>query len=229
MHEEISDHYSELAQPKRPFPWVTWSIFGTTVAVFLVQLGIAYLVRKDVVGEALAFSPQAMAEDRYWTLVTYAWVHAVSMFNYPGLFWLHIAANMIPLICLGQPLEELIGSWRFLVLYLGGAVSAVLAWYFFDAGSNEPIIGASGAIFALIAAVGTAAPRSRVVVYLIFVLPIHTTLRIMALTICGFEAVQFAFGWIPGIAHSAHLGGAVFGFLYMGLLRLTSRWWLFPD
>ncbi|MCE0521817.1 MAG: rhomboid family intramembrane serine protease [Methylacidiphilales bacterium] len=212
-------------ETKRPVAWVTWFLVGSTIAVFLLQLFEAHRYRDDVVGNALAFSPQAWADGRYWTLLTYAWAHSVAMFNDPGLFWLHIVANMVPLICLGPALEELLGHGRFLGLYLGGTVASALVWLFFSssADSDQGIIGASGAVFAVIAAVGTAVPRARVTVFLFYVLPLRMSMMVLAVTACGVEAASIIFGWMPEVAHSAHLGGAAFGFLYVMAIRSTSQ------
>jgi membrane associated rhomboid family serine protease len=46
---------------------------------------------------------------------------------------------------------------------------------------------------------------------------------VLAMAICGFEVAQIAFHWMPEVAHSAHLGGAAFGALYLLVFRLTSR------
>jgi membrane associated rhomboid family serine protease len=222
MHREIPSSYPFPPPMRRPVAWVTWILLGTTVAVFLLQLIGLHLYDDDVVGNALAFSPESFAEHRYWTLITYAWVHAVAMFGDSGLFWLHIVANMIVLICLGPAVEELLGHMRYLGLYLGGAIFSALVWFFFNSHSEEGIIGASGAVFALIAAAGTAAPRVRVTVYLFYVLPIRMSMGVLALAICGFEVAQIVFHWMPEIAHSAHLGGAVFGLLYVLAIRIIS-------
>ncbi|HEY0257044.1 MAG TPA: rhomboid family intramembrane serine protease [Candidatus Methylacidiphilales bacterium] len=223
MHEEIPAAPSYEITPRRPIAWVTWTLVGSTFAVFLLQLLSVHLHGDDVVGNTLAFSSQAWAEGRYWTLITYAWAHAVIFFGDPGLFWLHIVANMLPLICLGPAMEELLGRWRFLGLYLGGAIASVLVWFIFNPDAQEPIIGASGAVFALIAAAGTAAPRARVIVYFFFVLPIPMSLRVLAITACGVELAFIILNWMPEVAHTAHLGGAAFGFLYILGIRLLAR------
>ena len=150
------------------------------------------------------------------------------MFGDSSLFWLHIVSNMIPLICLGPALEEMLGHWRYLGLYVGGAIASVLVWYALNSTSEDPIIGASGAVFAVIAAIGTAAPRVRVTVLLFYVLPLRMSMRVLALVICGLEAAQAFFHWFPEIAHSAHLGGAAFGFLYTMLCRRRIRDGGFP-
>jgi membrane associated rhomboid family serine protease len=225
MDERIPRVYPYPAPTRRPVAWVTWFLVGSTVAVFLLQLLGLHLYGGDVIGDALAFSPQALADHRYWTLLTYAWAHAVAMFGDSGLFWLHIVANMIPLICLGPALEELLGQGRYLGLYLGGAIASALVWFCVNssADAEQGIIGASGAIFAIIAAIGTAAPHARVTVLLFYILPLRMSMRVLALTVCGVEAASILFHWMPEVAHSAHLGGAAFGFLYVMAVRFISR------
>jgi len=217
---------AELSTPRLPIrppvAWMTWVLVLSTVVVFLFQLHSQQVHGEDRVGDALSFSPAAWAQGHYWTLLTYAWAHAVVFFGEPDLFWLHIVANMIPLICLGPALEDFLGHARYLGLYLGGAIVSALVWFYFNPGLEQPgIIGASGAVFAVIAGVGAAVPRERVILYLFFVLPIRMSLGFLALAVCGAELAQVVFGWMPGVAHSAHLGGAAFGLLYV----LTVRWW----
>jgi len=219
MYERFPQPYPYSVPARRPIAWVTWIIVGSTVAVFLLQLLGLHLYGDDVVGDALAFSSQAMAEHRYWTLLTYAWAHAVVLFGDPGLFWLHIVSNMVPVICLGPALESILGHWRYLGLYLGGAIVSVLVWYLFNSDVNEPIIGASGAVFALIVGIGTAIPRVRVTVLLFYVLPLRMSMRVLAVTVCGVEVACILFHWMPEVAHSAHLGGAAFGCAYVLLFR----------
>jgi len=218
--------------PRRPIAWVTWTIIASTVGVFLLQLLELHRHHDDIVGDALAFSSNALQHHRYYTLLTYAWAHAVDMGGNSSYFWLHIVFNMIPLACIGPALEEILGHGRYLGLYLGGAFFSVLVWYFFNSDSDEPIIGASGAVFAVIAGIGTAVPRERVTVLLFYVLPLRMSLSAVALTACGVEAAFIFMQYIPFlapysmpyVAHSAHLGGAAFGAFYTWLLMGRSRY-----
>jgi membrane associated rhomboid family serine protease len=225
MSQPVPQVYTRPLRARRPIAWVTWFLVSTTVAVFLLQLLLLHASGSDVLGDTLAFSPEAWADHRYWTLLTYAWAHAVAMFGDSSLFWLHIVSNMIPLICLGPALEELLGHGRYLGLYAGGAIAAALVWYAsvsfsgLAGDTDEGIIGASGAVFAVIAAIGTAAPGVRVTVLLFYFLPLRMSMRVLALVVCGLEAAQALFHWMPEIAHSAHLGGAAFGFLYVLAFR----------
>jgi membrane associated rhomboid family serine protease len=218
--------------PSRPaFAWVTWTIIATTVGVFVLQLLELHRHGDDVVGNALAFSGQALSEHRYYTILTYAWAHAVAMFGDSGYFWLHIVANMIPLACLGPALEDILGHWRFLGLYVGGAIASVVVWFYFNVEVDDSIIGASGAVFAVIAAIGVAEPRARVTVFLFYILPVRMSLGIVALVACGIEAALIVMAHISvlapysmqDVAHSAHLGGAAFGAFYAWLVLPKRR------
>ena len=80
MEPPFSTQYPYLAAPRRrPFAWVTWTLVVTTVGIFVLQLVEFHRYRDDVVGDALGFSRLALAENRDWTLLTYAWVHAVAI------------------------------------------------------------------------------------------------------------------------------------------------------
>jgi membrane associated rhomboid family serine protease len=223
--------YPYFADERRPFAWVTWTLIASIVGVFVLQLIELRRYHEDVVGDELAFSAQALREGRYYTLLTYAWAHAVDMGGDSGYFWLHIVANMIPLACIGPALEEILGRWRYLGLYLGAAVASVIVWFYFNSDSGEPIIGASGAVFAVIAGIAVAIPRERVTVLLFFVLPLRMSMGVVALVACGIEAALIVFAKIPllepysmpYVAHSAHLGGAAFGAVYTWLALPRRR------
>jgi membrane associated rhomboid family serine protease len=206
--------------PPPPFAWVTWTIIASTVGVFALQLIELRRYHDDVVGNALAFSAEALNGNRYYTVLTYAWAHAVDLGGNYHYFWLHIVFNMLPLACIGPALEEILGHGRYLGLYLGGAIASVLTWYCFNSDSDEAIIGASGAVFAVIAGIGVALPRERVTLLLLW--PLRLNIATVALVACATEAAFIVFKYIPFlapysmpyVAHSAHLGGAAFGAIY---------------
>jgi membrane associated rhomboid family serine protease len=227
--------YSDEITYRPPFAWVTWSLIATTVAVFVLQLIELHRYHEDVVGNFLAFSPDALQQDRFYTALTYAWAHAVDVLGNSAfsrdLFWLHIAANLIPLACIGPALEDMLGHGRFLALYLGGAIASVLIWYGFNYDSGESIIGASGAVFAVIGGLGAAVPFERVTVLILFLLPVRMMMSVVALATCGIEALFIVMQYIPflapysmpEVAHSAHLGGAAFGALFVLFVKLRHR------
>ena len=202
---------------ERPVPVVTWTLAGSIVLVFLVQCIVYARHHDDKLGEAMAFSPQALAQHRYWTLLSYAWAHAVDMFGTPWLFWAHLGVNLLSLLWFGPAVEELLGRWKFLALYLGGAIAAALAWIWLSPPSwaDQGIIGASGAVYAVIAALGTLAPSDWELIVFPFVLPLGRKIRWVVFVICAVELLPLIFHWMPDVAHWAHLGGAMFGFLFV--------------
>jgi membrane associated rhomboid family serine protease len=228
---QLPSPFLDDALPRRSFAWVTWGIVASTVGVFALQLLELRRYHEDVVGDTLAFSGQALANHRYYTILTYAWAHAVAMFGDSSYFWLHIVANMVPLACLGPALEDIMGHARYLGVYLGGAIASVMVWFYFNSGNDESIIGASGAVFAVIAAIGVAVPRARVTVFLFYIVPVPMSMLAVALVACGIEAALIVMAYIPAlapyampdVAHSAHLGGAAFGAFYAWLVLPRRR------
>ena len=67
MEPRILSDYPCYAPPRRPFAWVTWTLSPPRAAFSCCQLIDLHRYGDDIVGDALAFGPQAIAEDRYWT------------------------------------------------------------------------------------------------------------------------------------------------------------------
>ena len=197
-------------KPSRP--WMTWLLTGSILAVWLVQLlGVRHGV--DTIGTALAFGPESVARDRYWTLLTYAWAHAVPLPGLPFYAGFHLATNVVPLFCIGPALERRCGPWWVLALFAGGAIASALAWYAWHPAPGAAMIGASGALFALIAAGGVLDVQMWRVDLLFVQFPLRLDLRVAAVVLCVLELAQMFFHGLPDVAHVAHLGGALFGVL----------------
>jgi membrane associated rhomboid family serine protease len=142
--------------------------------------------------------PLAISLDGQWfRLISSIFLHAG---------WLHIAFNMYVLYILGPPLEQLLGHGRFLALYLLSGLGGAVASYWFS-GLNTLSVGASGAIFGLMAAWIVVGRRlNRDVSQILVLLGINV-------------AIGFV---VSGIDWRAHLGGAVTGAL-VALLLMTGR------
>lgn len=132
------------------------------------------------------------------------------MFMHGG--FAHIFFNMFGLVMFGKIIETVWGGKRFFILYfisgLGAAGLQLLAFNIY--GIDTRMIGASGAIFGILAAFAMLFPN--VELMLIF-LPVPIKAKYM---VPGFAVLSLVFGvtGISGsIAHFAHLGGAIFGFL----------------
>lgn len=188
---------SMLSYP-RITPWVGRLIAANAVVLLLLETiftapGIRY---------ALAFNPAAIGTQP-WGLVTYLFVHG-------GL--LHLLGNSIALFVFGCPVEERMGSRKFLLYYFYcGIGAAAFCWALSRVMDVGPIIGASGAILGVAVAFALYWPDAR-----LFVFPIPVPIRARTLVI-AFVALDVAFALMApgdGIAHIAHVGGAIFGFLF---------------
>lgn len=139
--------------------------------------------------------------------------------------WLHLAGNLIFLLIFGIPAERALGSWRFLLLFLLCGALANLGVVLLLEVSRTVVVGASGAVSAVIGAYLALFPRAR----LGFVLPLGVFLEFVrtpaSLMIGVWAALQLVFTFVgPGfgaVAWSAHVGGFVLGVLF-GLLARPS-------
>jgi membrane associated rhomboid family serine protease len=142
----------------------------------------------------------------------------VSMFLHGG--WLHLLGNMLFLWIFGNNIEDRLGPLRFVLFYLAGGVVATLAQVFFDTSSVIPLIGASGAIAAVMGAYLVWFPRAPILTLLFFFfieIPAGIWLTI-------WFVMQFFTGPNSGVAYMAHVGGFVFGILVGAVVRRTD-WW----
>ena len=137
--------------------------------------------------------------------------------------WAHLVGNLVFLLIFGLPAERAMGPWRFLALFLIGGAAANLAAVLFAGSPDRLIIGASGAVSAVIGAYLALFPRARLGVvlplglFLEFVrAPASLLIGIWALLQIGFAYIGPAFG---EVAWSAHIAGFGFGVLFALLLR----------
>lgn len=178
----------------------------------------AVLVRWGAVSGALPASlsewGEALSGGRLLNLATSLFVHAD---------WSHLLGNMLFLVIFGLPAERATGPWRFLLLYLlGGALANLAAAALMDT-PNRVIVGASGAVSAVIGAYLALFPRARLGIvvplglFLEFIrAPASLLIGIWALLQLLFTFVGPAFGTV---AWWAHLAGFVFG----GVFAMLSR------
>jgi membrane associated rhomboid family serine protease len=205
--------FAAVFGPRSPRPWMTWLLTGAILAVYVAQLaGERHGV--DRVGTALAFGPEAWARHRYWTLLTYAFAHAVPSPSVPAYAGFHLVTNVVPLFCLAPAVERCCGPWRLLLLFLASAAGSALAWYAWHPPPQDAMIGASGALFAVIAAGGTLDLHLICADLVVVRLPLRLDYRLAAIVLGLFELAQMFFHQLGGVAHIAHLGGALVGVLF---------------
>lgn len=182
-----------------------------TVLVILANAGVFYLELQQ--GEPFidrwsAVPAAIMAGREVETVITSAFLHGG---------WLHIIGNTVFLWAFAPPMEEAMGSVKFLIFYVAGAIAAAAAHIYGDPNSTIPMVGASGAVAAVMGAFLVTYPRDSIrtlvltpavrVIYIpaIVLIGLWIVLQVVSVTT---EPTQANAG---GIAYLAHIGGAVFG------------------
>ncbi|UOQ59380.1 rhomboid family intramembrane serine protease [Leucobacter rhizosphaerae] len=188
---------------------VTYGIMAVSVLTFILQ-SLSHYFGADEVTRALWYAPlyslpgSVLPEGagfEPWRMVTVMFTHSTG-------FIFHILFNMLALWLFGRNLEQLIGRVQFLVLYLfagvGGSLGVMFYAYIDPSTINVPTVGASGAIFGVLAATLVAFKAAQANI---------TSLAVLI-------GINFAIGLIPGAAISwqAHLGGMIVGAITMWLM-----------
>ncbi|WP_027331102.1 rhomboid family intramembrane serine protease [Marinimicrobium agarilyticum] len=189
-------------------PWVTYGIIVLCSLLFIAGQVVPGL--EMPLYAWLGFNSDAPSWLQPFQLVTHQFMHGS---------WMHLLGNMYFLWLVGDNIEDALGHWRYLMLYLVSGIAAALAeWLFFDA-SGGPLlmVGASGSIAALFG------------VYMIWFRYASLTMMIVVFQIklaphwyflfwSGFNIVGMLIG-DTGVAYWAHLGGFLFGLV----VGLTSK------
>lgn len=139
-----------------------------------------------------------------------------SMFLHGG--WMHLLGNMWFLWLFGNNVEDRLGHVAYLFFYLAGGLVAALCHWLTDTNSPVPVIGASGAVSAVLGAYAVTWPHAHIRT-LVFLFVVVTTIRLPALLVLGFWFLQqllegytsLNLGLDGGVAWWAHVGGFVAG------------------
>ncbi|HET9292875.1 MAG TPA: rhomboid family intramembrane serine protease [Gemmatimonadales bacterium] len=194
-----------LFEAQRPTPWV-WRIIAANAVVLLLLMTLF-----PALTPALGFYPSlTSAVSRPWTFLTYMFVHA-------GV--LHLAFNMLMLYFLGRPVEQRMGGRPFILFYLacglGGAVLSLGLSFM----QPYPVVGASGAILGVAVAFAMSWPDAELMV---FPIPIPIRARTFVMALIGIDLAFALLAPGDGVAHLAHLGGAMVGYLYFRIQQLST-------
>lgn len=185
---------------------VKWLLIVNT-ALFVLYF-FAVRVGAGAIFGSLSLWPRAVLTfPAIWQLFTYMFLHDPYGFG-------HILFNMFALWMFGTDLERDWGTKRFLQFYflcgIGAGVSVVLA-NAFTGSLDTRTIGASGAIYGLLLAFGLLYP-DRIILFS-FLFPIKAKYFVMIIGVIAFMSSLGASG--GGISHFAHLGGMIFGYIYL--------------
>jgi membrane associated rhomboid family serine protease len=190
---------------------VSYLLIVVNVFVFIQTLG-PHEYYGAVVGAYGLVPEQIMHAQNLHTLVTYMFLHADI---------LHLAMNMLFLLLSGDAVERELGSLRFLGLYFACGIIAALFHTYMNTASTVPMIGASGAIFGILAAFAILFPFKWVLKLFGFIPIPLPALAFVFITVLTETAYVYA-GTVETVAHTAHVGGFLAG-VFLTLLFIPRK------
>ena len=208
-------------------PEVTRNLFIVNALMFIATL----INQNFMVGTFAVFYPQSPFF-RWWQPVTYMFMH--------GNFW-HIFVNMWGLLMFGSALERAIGSKKYLLFFFVTGLGALLIHFgvqylqvqsLMTAGASfqqayydilrTPTLGASGALYGIQIGYAMLYPNDK---WTLMFPPVTLKAKWFVLIFIGIELFTGVTGTLDGIAHFAHLGGALFGFLMILYWKKKGTLW----
>lgn len=204
----------------------------TATATILIINGIVFLMEKIaprlIPSDYFGLSWAGLRQGYIWQLLTFQFLHANV---------LHIILNSLGVFSFGFAVEQFLGTKRFLGLYLmsgliGGMVHVLggLVWpSHFGVVANAagqhfyiPMVGASAGLFGLIAAFALMFPNRDLTVYLFFVFPVTVSAKVLLFVSLGISVLGVVID-TSNVAHGAHAGGILGGWLMLRYFNWQSR------
>ena len=183
----------------------------------IILINVAVFIAQKFLGRPFDDMFAANSDDifhkfRVWELLTATFLHANP--------W-HILMNMLFLWMVGREMESFYGTRDFVALYISAAIVSTLAWAVVDAykpvGGLTTMVGASGAVMAIVVLYTLYYPRREV---LLFIFPVEMWLLLVIFL--GMDLLNFLGDNQGPVAYASHLGGAAYGYLFkVGDLRLS--------
>ncbi|MEZ4384508.1 MAG: rhomboid family intramembrane serine protease [Nannocystaceae bacterium] len=189
----------EVENPARGTPWVVYGLSAALIACYVASvLGLVYARDFAMIAGQIIREPS-----HAYTLVTHIFFHAD---------WYHLLGNLYFLYVFGDNVEHIYGHRRFLLLFLGAGLVGGVAQFVLTKATATPVIGASGAIAAVMGAYLWIFPKAKLlqivpIVYVQLKIPawVYVLLWMVAQAFFGFFSDAMGTAWF------SHLFGAVFG------------------
>lgn len=209
-------------------PVVTWALIAANCAVFLISVGMPPAELDDFISRFALIPARYFSGDAHFAPTDFLPFFTM-MFLHGG--WLHLILNMWTLWLFGRPVEDQLGSFRYLVFYCVCGVVAGLVHCTFNPASPMPVLGASGAIAGVLGCYVRFFPLSRLIV----VVPILFLPLFFEVPAILFVGIWFLLQLMQGtaelftpatgadIAWWAHVGGFISGLILGSLLIRPKR------
>lgn len=195
----------------------SFGIIVVTTIIFFITF-IAQVVFGRSLNVYMALHPVLLFEYKhFWAPLSY-------MFAHSGIS--HLFFNMFAMFVFGHAVEEKMGSVKFLIYYIlsgvvAGLFSLIIYWLFSPTG---PVIGASGAIYALLFAYAVFFPNRKI--YIWGIIPIAPPVLILVYT--GIDIYSQLFR-ATNVAHITHLSGFLFAFFYFRWVYRINPLYIFRN
>jgi membrane associated rhomboid family serine protease len=195
-----------------PFQFMTMSLVAVTTLIFLWETGqseamlqrslLVYGLIPSVLFGTDQLDPNLAPMSAPVTLVTSIFLHGD---------WMHLIGNMLFLWVFGDNIEDSMGHWRFLLFYFLCGAAAGLAQAMAMPGSQEPTVGASGAVAGILGAYLVLHPKVKVLVLAMTWFPLYVPAYFLLALWLLTQVASVLFGIGGQIAWWAHIGGFVAG------------------
>ena len=188
-------------------------LIGINILIFAAANLLGQEVRTFLITR-MSMVPILVRNGWIWTFVTYMFMHGSIS---------HVLFNMFGLFIFGRQVEYQMGSREFLLYYfLTGALAGIFSFFVFVFSGNHWVflMGASGALYAVMLAYAIFFPNS--IIYIWGILPLRAPIMVLGYTVLAlFFSVS---GMNPGVAHFTHLAGFGFGWLYFVFRFRVNPW-----
>jgi membrane associated rhomboid family serine protease len=214
----------DRSAPREPVSLTAW-VVGVLVGFFILNL-----IQESAHARFLEWMVLEEASPRPWQWLTHAFLHEG--------FW-HLLGNCLVLWWTGATVEQEYGPGVFLKTLIGGALIGALTWHLTGLGGQHDgfIIGVSAGVYALMLVALLDKLEHQITLLLFFFLPVTLKVRWLLILTTLFAILGWGFSelpgrhawttwkpaWHDGIAHSAHLGGLIFGWLAWRYLNRTNQ------
>lgn len=194
----------------RKFHYSYWNVTSIFIAINFIMFCLTGFLFPSLKYIFSLVPSYILYRHYYWQFLTYMFTHATVS---------HFIFNMLSLYIFGTAVERRVGSREFLLYYLLTGVLSGVASYamFYVANTNTVLLGASGAIYALLMLFSVLYPKS--VIYVFGLIPVQAPLLIILYFIIELISGLTAH---DGVAHMTHLSGLVFGLLYI-IIRMRMN------
>lgn len=197
------NNYGNTFQRTTP---VVLNLIIINALVFFAQLALDG--QEEIISQKIALWPYKSTYFEPYQLVTHMFAHAG---------WAHILFNMFALWSFGSLLEKSWGPKKFFIFYMACGLVAAATHLVFQ---NAPAVGASGAIMGLFAAFAYLFPNTQLI---IFPIPVPIKAKYAVALMAAIDLFGGVYPTGGNIAHFAHLGGLVMGFILVLIWNKTNK------